>query len=324
MDNQQEIQVKNLIIKANYALEGHRFDESKQICNEALRLESDNPNIYLIMLLADYNVTEIEDLKNCEVDFDSKNYRNVRRFADKELNDELDKYLSDKNTYKYKKQVDYEKYYSNAKKQIDSLFSKLSNKLKTLDYKELLKDFFGVDYFTTYLYNNKLTKEYLKDNNILLHTKTDSIVQSAATTVALSLAIVVLAFGLFIIVTLTEGKLRDTIVGIGFIIVNILFILRLKSIIALEVIVKVPPKNLPFSDLLMNTFLNFLSVVTAFVAIYYLSYKCLDFSRPMVYGFFFNIIAFFIGLIPQRIIPFYYKHLYSLLKNINYLLSRNI
>lgn len=91
-----EEKVKTLIIEANSELEAHNFDKSKEICNQALELDSDDPNIYLILLLAEYKVTEIEDLKNCKFDYESEIYKNVRRCADRELNYELDKYLQDK------------------------------------------------------------------------------------------------------------------------------------------------------------------------------------------------------------------------------------
>ena len=59
MDKSQESQVKNLIMGANLALEAHKFDKAKSICEQALKLDDNNPNIYLILLLAKYKVTEI-------------------------------------------------------------------------------------------------------------------------------------------------------------------------------------------------------------------------------------------------------------------------
>ena len=96
----QKEKVKKLIIEANNALEKHNFEKTFQKCEQALNMDYDNPNIHLLVLLAEYKVTEIEDLKNCNVDFNSEKYKNVRRFANKELNDELDKYLTDKYNYK--------------------------------------------------------------------------------------------------------------------------------------------------------------------------------------------------------------------------------
>ena len=81
MNNTNTAQVKFLINKANAELEAHNYSKSKKTCYQALELDSDNPNIYLILLLAKYEVTEIEDLKNCNIDYESETYKNVRRYA---------------------------------------------------------------------------------------------------------------------------------------------------------------------------------------------------------------------------------------------------
>lgn len=99
MNNKDTSQVKFLINKANVELEAHNFSKSKNTCYKALELDSDNPNIYLILLLAQYKVTEIEDLKNCNIDYESETYKNVRRCAAQDLHDELNKYLSDREKY---------------------------------------------------------------------------------------------------------------------------------------------------------------------------------------------------------------------------------
>ena len=96
MDNSKESEVKTLILLANKELEAHNFKKSKSICNKALQIDSSNPNIYLILLLAQYQVTEIEDLQKCEIDYESELYKSLRKYAGNELNAELNKYLSDK------------------------------------------------------------------------------------------------------------------------------------------------------------------------------------------------------------------------------------
>ncbi len=92
--------IKELIIEANNQLEAHNFEEADRICKKAIKLDYNNPNIYLIQLLAEYKVTEIEDLENCDIDFNSDIYKKVRYYADQELNNELDKYLIKKYAYK--------------------------------------------------------------------------------------------------------------------------------------------------------------------------------------------------------------------------------
>jgi hypothetical protein len=94
-----ESQVKFLINKANIELEAHKYKKSKKTCYQALKLDSENPVIYLILLLAQNKVTEIEDLKNCEIDYESKSYKYLRRYAGKDLHEKLNKYLSDKEKY---------------------------------------------------------------------------------------------------------------------------------------------------------------------------------------------------------------------------------
>ena len=88
---------KSLVIEANKELEAHNFLRANEICEEAASLDYRNPNIYLIQLLARYEVTEIEDLQNCEVNIYSNYLKKVRLYAGKELNKELDKYIIPKN-----------------------------------------------------------------------------------------------------------------------------------------------------------------------------------------------------------------------------------
>ena len=64
---------KSLVIEANKELEAHNFLRANEICEETASLDYRNPNIYLIQLLARYEVTEIEDLQNCDVNL-SSNY----------------------------------------------------------------------------------------------------------------------------------------------------------------------------------------------------------------------------------------------------------
>ena len=85
--------VESLIIEANKELEAHNFLKANELCEQAADLDYSNPNIYLIQLLARYEVTEIEDLQNCDVNIYSNYYKKVRLYAGKELNDELDKYI---------------------------------------------------------------------------------------------------------------------------------------------------------------------------------------------------------------------------------------
>ncbi len=95
--------VLKLITKANRALKTHKFYRAKDICSKALKIEPDNPHIHTILLLATYKVTEIKELQNCQVDYNSDIYWNVRRFATNDIKIELDKYLPYKGTYEITK-----------------------------------------------------------------------------------------------------------------------------------------------------------------------------------------------------------------------------
>ena len=309
MDKKQQIQsqVKSIIMGANLSLEAHKYGQAKQICREALELEKDNPNIYLIMLLADYKVTEIEDLKNCKVDFESENYKNVRRYAGKELNDELNKYLSDKYTYEERK----------SSFNVDSKVNDAINYLKKLKYIELLKDFVGYDYFTTELYNNKLTLELKEDKNVVRNTKNDTLIQNLSPIVLVSLVISAISLFVFILMCFTNAKYLTCI---GTLIGGILLFFRIKSIQNLEVIVTIPRKRKTFSEKLTPTLGNLAGSIFSFIAIYYLYFKYFDLiNSNNSQSFIISMFAFFIVLIPQRIVPIYYQQFYSLLKNIHYL-----
>ena len=76
----------NLIKEANKALEEREYYKAKLFCEEASRFNPQNPISYLIQILIEYKVTEIEELKNCNFDFNSEYYRRLRLYADEELN----------------------------------------------------------------------------------------------------------------------------------------------------------------------------------------------------------------------------------------------
>ena len=141
--NSFEQQIKDLIVEANNQLEAHNFEEADKICKKAAILDYNNPNIYLIQLLAEYEVTEIEDLQNCNVDFNSENYKKVRRYADPELNKELDKYLINNYTDK-----------SVQNNNQDQSFTEYSSNTDYLNNTEIIEP-----------ENNNFTDEYDPNNN---------------------------------------------------------------------------------------------------------------------------------------------------------------
>ena len=315
MNKEKESQVRNLILGANAALEAHKFAKSKQICREALQLEPDNPNIHMIMLLADYKVTEIEDLKDCDVDFQAENYKNVRRYASKDLHDELNKYLKDEYILKENKpSVDIDSI-------INNYYTKLISFLKKQNYKELAKDFFGIDYLNSSFYNNKLSQEYLKNKEILLHPTTDSVARFAASFTVFSLALIAMIFFMYLIMAFGEGRVYPFITGVGSLFLIALYAIRIKSIFYLQVIVTPPSHMKSISEIFGRMLVNLIGSILALVAIYYLYYIHFNYGRPLVYSFWYYPFAFIVGLIPQRIIPIYFQQCYSLFKNFNYIFA---
>lgn len=105
MEENKELEIDNKIILANNELEAHNFEKAERICEDALELDSENPNIYLILLLAKYQVTELEDLRRCDVDQQSILFQKIRKYGDKELNKELDRYIPVKEYSDYNKEI---------------------------------------------------------------------------------------------------------------------------------------------------------------------------------------------------------------------------
>ncbi|MBR4570102.1 MAG: hypothetical protein IKO19_05480 [Candidatus Riflebacteria bacterium] len=174
---------KSLVIEANKELEAHNFLRANEICEEAASLDYRNPNIYLIQLLARYEVTEIEDLQNCDVNLSSNYLKKARLYAGKELNNELDKYLIKKNNntniqyYENKtpQLVDPDKELSNTRDSWASLttfivligftflyFVMLICLIAAIGVNKSILDFIGVGTIV-YLFINNLIKVYKKD-----------------------------------------------------------------------------------------------------------------------------------------------------------------
>ena len=121
MDDRKHQVVKDLITEANKALEAHEFFKADLFCDEALRLNEENFLPYLIKVLAQNKVTEIEDLKNCDFDFNSDSFIKFRFYANKQLNEELDSHL-----WKLKGFVNY-RYHKNGGEQLGNVVDDSSN-----------------------------------------------------------------------------------------------------------------------------------------------------------------------------------------------------
>ncbi|MBP5468270.1 MAG: hypothetical protein J6Z11_03400, partial [Candidatus Riflebacteria bacterium] len=173
MAKTNDSEVKSLIMGANLALEAHKFDKAKSICEQALKLDDNNPNIYLILLLAKYKVTEIEHLEKCNVDYELDVYKNVRRYADKELHEELNRYLSDKQTFEsYDKPTDFKLNFKNLKPKLKDFL------IKVKDFYLDKDGDFDKNYGKKSFYNNKSNKKNKYSDSPYCGEKIDNILSS--------------------------------------------------------------------------------------------------------------------------------------------------
>lgn len=93
-----EEEVKSLLDKANSALESKEFQKAIDICSKAIELEPKNSMCYLIQFLAEHKVTDIDQLENKKVNFDSVYYKNLKLYTNKKLFNELEAYLKKSNS----------------------------------------------------------------------------------------------------------------------------------------------------------------------------------------------------------------------------------
>ena len=93
-----EEEVKSLLGKANSALESKEFQKAIDICSKAIELEPKNSMCYLIQFLAEHKVTDIDQLENKKVNFDSVYYKNLKLYTNKKLFNELEAYLKKSNS----------------------------------------------------------------------------------------------------------------------------------------------------------------------------------------------------------------------------------
>ena len=279
--------VKSLIIEANNELEAHNFLRANEICEEAASLDYSNPNIYLIQLLARYEVTEIEDLQNCNVNIYSNYYKKVRLYAGKELNDELDKYIP-KNV---------------------SLYPEGSNVIH-LDV--LVADFFKPvkDYIYEILVINKelsIIKPTEDENK-------DSYASVTTFSVFVSLSLVIIAYGFGLLMYLFEGPIYSI-----FIIAYLAFAL----IYPLQKVYKKDVINLEFPKYSIRFFSIYFFQILLSVIFYIISFL----SYTIALGAAFKssiIIPIISAVIPIPLIITLYKMVYCINSNTYYLITKSI
>lgn len=85
---------EQLLKRAKLALEDAEFSKADDFCEQALNIDAENAEAYLIKLLIEYKLDSLEKLGNLNEPFDnSKNYKKVVRFADDKTKNDLQNYL---------------------------------------------------------------------------------------------------------------------------------------------------------------------------------------------------------------------------------------
>ena len=345
-NNIDKSQIKFLINKANIELEAHNYKKSKKTCYQALKLDSENPIIYLILLLAQNKVTEIEDLKNCKINYESESYKNLRCYAGKDLQEKLNKYLSDKEKYEKiilnKKSPNLIKRFKTAiiepvTKFLNS-FEKKADQKKQPKHKNSIKqqkqsnlniltllpniiiDFYsdkreGVEFcdifdFTIFhnkvLRHNKLQKE---DTDLLNHLPFNETLCSASTYIYM----VILSLQYFILCGALAFFLSDEdYIGLLFaILIDILFIFIIKK----NYLRMLKLKEITNSSVVLNCLKSIISFILSVVLLftnYYLyikSFSCL-FDKIYFKGLLF-------GIIGSLVVNYLYIQIYSYLRYFN-------
>lgn len=317
MAKTNDSEVKSLIMGANLALEAHKFDKAKSICEQALKLDDNNPNIYLILLLAKYKVTEIEHLEKCKVDYELDIYKNVRRYADKELHEELNRYLSDKQTFEsYDKPTDFKLNFKNLKPKLKDFLIKVKDFYLDKDGNSDINN--GKKSF-----NNKSNKNNRYSGSPYCGEKIDNILSSDIfsffkdTVSSLSAFISVLSLigVIFYLFFITAGCLMDLritcIIPIG--IIDTLLVLIFKKTFNRDFDLNYKPDS-GKSVLLGKAFLNFVLAIILVFIIYPLYYES---GWLATQNLFFGIGGILLGFIASYLVFWYYRCVYCFFKYIS-------
>ena len=319
-------EVKSLIMGANLALEAHKFDKAKSICEQALKLDDNNPNIYLILLLAKYKVTEIEHLEKCDVDYELEVYKNVRRYAGKELNDELNRYLSDKQTFVANKTSDF-----NFKQSFETLKPKLKNFLIVVKDFYLDKDSSSnenkdnkekgslFDRKKSNKNNRNTESPYCGKKVDILTGDLLAAFKDTVNSISFFIFILSLVGVLFFLFFISAGCIMDfqgfCIIFVA--IIDILLFLVLKKVFNRDFDLNYKPNTSNFT-LLGKSLLNLILAVILVLMIYPLYFFA---GRLAIQNFLSGIGSIFLGFIASYLVFLYYRCIYGFIKYINFVLK---
>ena len=121
-----------LLKRATLALEDKEFLKADEFAEQTLNMDAENPEAYLIKLLAEYEVSSIKALSEISQSFEnSNNYKKVLRFGNDQLKQELSNCLNTikKSTNNLKKSTNNLKELLNGK-----IFMQIMNSMKTANY----------------------------------------------------------------------------------------------------------------------------------------------------------------------------------------------
>lgn len=325
MAKTNDSEVKTLIMGANLALEAHKFDKAKSICEQALKLDDNNPNIYLILLLARYKVTEIEHLEKCNVDYESDVYKNVRRYAGKELNDELNRYLSDKKDFVANKTsgLNFKQSFEKFKPNLKNIFIKVKDfyldKKSEPSGKKENDSLFNVKKSTK---GKKNLEKYSSQDNTIANFLTVDLTSSFKDTVySLSYFIFILSLVgvLFFLFFITLGCLFDFRVFslISIAIIDISLFLVLKKAFNRDFDLDYKPDTSKFT-LLGKSLLNLILAIILVFIIYLLYFYAGKFA---VQNLLLGIIGVFLGFMGSYLVFLHYRCVYGFIKYVDIILK---
>lgn len=92
--------VVNLLKRAFLFLSEGKYDEADLYAEKILDVDAENADAYLCKLLADLNLRNLKELRNCDVDFSNNpNYLNAYYFGDEKRQKVLEAYLKRASAY---------------------------------------------------------------------------------------------------------------------------------------------------------------------------------------------------------------------------------
>ena len=127
-----------LLKRAFMFLEDGNWQEADAYCEKVLDIDPENAEAYLGKLMAELNVRQREELKDCEKPFtDSKNYQKTMRFGNTALQEELNGYINFINERQRQQEAERQRQIAELK---DRLVHLSPEKTDTPEYRRLVSE----------------------------------------------------------------------------------------------------------------------------------------------------------------------------------------